>query len=158
MDELAHSREHSIEVQLPFLQAISAHLVSKVRIVPISLMLQDSKTAQEVGEDVSKVISASPDPVLVIASSDLTHYEPAKAAGEKDRRLLEKVERLDVSSYYTVLERLNISACGYGAIATVMNISKRFGMKRANVLKYATSGDTSGDLSSVVGYSSVRFS
>lgn len=155
-DDIAHSREHSIEVQLPFLQAVSASR-QDLSIVPISLMLQDEDTARSVAEAISRVIDSTNRIFLVIGSSDLTHYEPQNTANVKDKKLLDEVHRLDTKSFYTVLERNNISSCGYGAIAVVMNIAKKIGNKEGRILKYATSGDVTGDLSSVVGYSSVHF-
>lgn len=157
-DDLAHSREHSIEVQLPFLQSLAQG--RSLSIVPICLMLQDRETAEEIAETIFKVLQSKKnqdDSVLIIGSSDLTHYEPQKQANAKDAKLLDNVEKLDVLSYYSTLERNNITACGYGAIAAVMAISKRLGKKKGLILKYATSGDTGGDAGSVVGYSAVHF-
>jgi MEMO1 family protein len=157
MDGLAHSQEHSIEVQLPFLQAVAGSLVNKISIIPISLMLQDLGTATQVASELLDLIQNEKCPFLILGSSDLTHYEPQKKASEKDHRLLAEVERVSLTSFYNVLERLNVSACGYGAIAAAIHISKMIGKQRGTVLKYATSGDTSGDQSSVVGYCSVHF-
>lgn len=157
IDDIAHSREHSIEVQVPFLQATAGSLIEKVSIIPICLMLQDIDTAVEVGGEVFSLIEQMKSPVLVIGSSDFTHYEPHEKASLKDHALLEEVTKLQIPTFYNVLERRNVTACGYGAIATVMHISHKLGKRRGLLLKYATSGDTSGDKSSVVGYSAVHF-
>ncbi len=158
IDNLAHSREHSIEVQIPFLQTMSGLLSSEFSILPISLMLQDLASSIEVADELFSLIEREKSPFLVIGSSDLTHYEPHDLASKKDHQLLEEVVKLAVRPFYTVLERKNISTCGYGAIAAVMHLSEKLGKRRGTLLKYATSGETSGDKASVVGYSAVHFS
>jgi hypothetical protein len=94
---------------------------------------------------------------MIVASSDLTHYEPNVMAHEKDTELIKAVLALDVLKFYAVLERMDVSACGYGAIAAVMVAAKNLGATRGELLKYATSGDVTGDTGAVVGYSSVVF-
>ncbi len=158
-DEISHSREHSIEVQLPFIQDVFLDS-KKISIVPICLMLQDRETMTEVADAIHRCLAELEDKAnsfLILGSSDLTHYEPQESANSKDRKLLSAVESMDVSEYYTVLETEQVSACGYGAIAAVMHLSKRLGKEQGIVLKYATSGDVIGDKSSVVGYSAVHF-
>ncbi|MDA4110962.1 MAG: AmmeMemoRadiSam system protein B [Thaumarchaeota archaeon] len=157
IDDASHSREHSIEVQIPFIQALSSHVKATISLLPVSLMLQDSETTKEIAEEIGGIIRSIDVPFLVLGSSDLTHYEPQESASLKDRKLLEQVQNLNLAAYYNIIERLNVSACGYGAISAVMQISKMFGKKKGNLLKYASSGDTSGDKSAVVGYSSVHF-
>jgi len=157
IDDLAHSREHSIEVQLPFIQAMAGSRPDKISLLPISLMLQDMATALDVSKALFDLVRESDSPYLVIGSSDLTHYEPHDRAEKQDKSLLAEIAKIDVSGLYTILERKNISACGYGAIASVMQLSKKLGRKSGELLRYATSGETSGDKSSVVGYSSVHF-
>ena len=144
--------EHSLEVQLPFLQAIYG---ARVPLLPVSMMFQDSDTAGTLGAAIGKVLAGRR--AILIASSDLTHYEPAADARRKDTELLKDIERMDVDGFYHTLDRLHVTACGYGAIATVMTAASGLGLKRAEVLKYATSGDTSGDNARVVGYGAVRF-
>jgi hypothetical protein len=150
-DPTAHRQEHSLEVQLPFLQ----HIYGDFPLLPICIAFQEIETARELGKGLASLLRGR-DAVL-IASSDLTHYEPAEQASKKDLALLERVESLDLEGFYSVLQNLNVTSCGYGAIGTVMEASRILGFKRGEVLKYATSGDTSGDYSSVVGYPSVRF-
>jgi AmmeMemoRadiSam system protein B len=157
VDEISHSREHSIEVQIPFLQAVSSSIRGAILFLPISLMLQDIETTTAVAEELVKIIQVSDDPFLIIGSSDLTHYEDQESASLKDKKLLEEVQKMNPGSFYNSLARLKVSACGYGAISTVMQVSKLVGKKEGKLLKYATSGDTSGVRSSVVGYSSVHF-
>jgi AmmeMemoRadiSam system protein B len=151
-DPEAHRIEHSLEVQLPFLQQIYG---DSVPILPISLLFQDIETARTVAGSLVKVVEGRK--AVLVASSDLTHYEPAAAAREKDTALIDQVERMDVGSFYSTLDRLQVTACGFGAIATVMEASRALGLKKGELLKYATSGDTTGDNNQVVGYASLRF-
>jgi AmmeMemoRadiSam system protein B len=150
-DPLAHSVEHSLEVQLPFLQCI----YDSFTFLPVSISFQDIKTAKELGTGIAELLKGMD--AILIASSDLTHYEPATSAREKDLALLKKVEELDLHGFYTTLQQRHISACGYGAIAAVMEASRLLGFTRGNVLKYATSGETTGEMNSVVGYPSLKF-
>lgn len=146
-DETAHIHEHSIEVQLPWLQ----HLYKKVKIVPITMLAQDIETARTVG----KAISQAGDNLIIIASSDFTHYEPHSIAMEKDGSVIEAIVALDEEELYERCERLNCTMCGYGPVASAIVAAKEMKAKRASLLKYATSGDTSGDFSRVVGYGSI---
>ncbi|MGI0079942.1 MAG: AmmeMemoRadiSam system protein B, partial [Nitrososphaerales archaeon] len=158
-DPLAHSREHSIEVQIPFIQWVLGGK-RKVSFVPICLMLQDRETTSEVADAIFSALEKNKEKsgqILILGSSDLTHYESQEKANIKDHKLLSSIESMEVREYYTTLERNNVSACGYGAIATVMLLARMFGKKRGQLLKYATSGDVTGDKSSVVGYSAVHF-
>jgi AmmeMemoRadiSam system protein B len=150
-DPEAQRREHSIEVQLPFLQEI----YPKLKFLPICLAFQDVETARELGRGLSTLLKGRD--ALLIASSDLTHYEPAAVAKEKDMALLEAVTALDIEAFYEVLEARRITACGYGAIASVMEASRLLGLNHGELHKYATSGDTTGDNDAVVGYPSVSF-
>lgn len=152
-DDLAHSRDHCLEVQLPMLQYIYSH---KFMILPIILWMQDEKTAVDIGKALAELAKREEN-VLLIASSDFTHYEPNEEAHRKDGELIKTILELDVSSYYTVLRRLDVSACGYGAIASIMTAAKILGASKGELLKYATSGDIAGNKSSVVGYGSILF-
>jgi MEMO1 family protein len=155
MDDFSHIRDHCLEVQLPFLQCIRKD--DTFRIVPIIMNLQDIETAKNVGRTIAQAIKSASTKALLIASSDFTHYEPNEEAHRKDLELIDTILSLDVSSFYAVLERLDISACGYGAIASIMVAVKELGASKAELLRYATSGDTTGDKSSVVGYASIVF-
>lgn len=153
--DFSHSRDHCLEVQIPFLQCIRRQ---ELRIVPIILIMQDADTAFDVGSAIAEAVaSAEQDSIMLIASSDLTHYEPNAEAHRKDNELIKAVLSLDVYKFYTVLERLDVSACGYGAIASIMVAAKNLGATRGELLRYATSGDVTGDTSAVVGYSSIVF-
>jgi len=151
-DDLAHSRDHCLEVQLPFLQYIKKN---QFKLVPIIMIMQDKVTASEIGEsiaDSTRTLNA-----LLIASSDFTHYEPNSEAHRKDRELIKAILSLDIAIFYTTLERLNVSACGYGAIASIMTAAKALGATKGELLRYATSGDIIGDTNNVVGYASIIF-
>ncbi len=151
-DPLSHRREHSIEVQIPFLQQIYG---DSVPFLPVSISFQDQETTALLAEGVSRLASARK--TVLIASSDLTHYEPAAEARRKDLSLLETVERMDVDAFYSTLEREQVTACGFGAISTVVQAARSLGLRKGELLKYASTGDTTGDISQVVGYGSVRF-
>ena len=152
-DDFAHSRDHCLEVQLPFLQYVR----KKFSIVPVVLIMQDIDTAFDLGKAMAGAIEDSDGETMLIASSDLTHYEPNETAHRKDMDLINAMLTLDVAKFYAVLERMDVSACGYGAIASVMVAAKSLGATRGELLKYATSGDVTGDKGAVVGYSSVVF-
>ena len=152
-DPEAHRLEHSLEVQLPFLQRLYG---DSVPLLPVSLLFQDVDTAKAVAGGVVEVIRKRRRAVLV-ASSDLTHYEPADQAKKKDGALIQQVLKMDLEGFYSTLDRLGVTACGFGAIATVMEASRSLGLGRAELLKYASSGDTSGDNLQVVGYGALRF-
>ncbi|HYX54577.1 MAG TPA: MEMO1 family protein [Nitrososphaeraceae archaeon] len=150
-DDFAHSKDHCLEVQLPFVQYIK----KKFRIVPIILIMQDRQTAEDIGRSIAQSIVNAKS--LLIASSDFTHYESNSEAHRKDMELIKAILSLDILKFYTTLERENVSACGYGAIASIMTAAKNLGATKGELLKYATSGDIIGDTNTVVGYSSIVF-
>ena len=146
-DEKAHMHEHSIEVQLPWLQ----HLYGELKIVPIAMMAQDIETARTIGEAISKIGGNT----VIIASSDFSHYEPGPVAADKDRSVIEAIINLDEEELYRRRESLDSTMCGFGPIASAIVAAKEMKAKGATLLKYATSGDTTGDFSRVVGYASI---
>jgi AmmeMemoRadiSam system protein B len=152
VDDLAHRFEHSIEVQLPFLQYLYG---SEFKFVPICFQLQDLQSAVEVGRALVAVLASKN--AVVIASSDMTHYEPHKNAEAKDLAALKAVEAMDEKLFYSTIETRHVTACGYGPIAAVMVATKGLGVKEAKLLCYKSSGDVTGDYSSVVGYAAVSF-
>ena len=152
VDPAAHRLEHSLEVQLPFLQKLYG---DRIPFLPVSLLFQDFETAAAVSEALATVVRGKR--AVLVASSDLTHYETAESAREKDAALLREVVKMDVKGFYSTLERLNVTACGFGAIATGMLTAGALGLKRGELLKYASSGETSGDNVQVVGYGALRF-
>ena len=152
VDDSAHSHEHSIEVQLPFLQYLFG---SDFKIVPVCFLMQDFSSAKEVGEAVAKVLAGKN--AVVIASSDMTHYEPQERAEAKDKEVLKAVEAMDQNRFYSTIETRRVTACGYGPIVALITTAKMLGAKEAKLLCYKTSGDVIGDYSSVVGYAAVCF-
>jgi MEMO1 family protein len=151
IDETAHRYEHSLEVQLPFLQFLYG---DAFKIVPICFLMQDYESAVEVGRALTEALDATN--TVVIASSDMTHYEPAKAAEAKDQAALKAITALDAKGFYDTVEKLNITACGYAPITSLITYAEGVCAK-ANLLSYHNSGDVSGDHSSVVGYAAVSF-
>ncbi len=151
-DSFSHSKEHSIEVQVPMLQETFSR---EMKILPISLINQEQKIATQVGTAIAKI--AEKKDALLIGSSDFTHYEENEFAHRQDLALIEPILKLDVDEFYKVLYERKVTACGFGAIAASMIASKELGATEGKLLKYATSGDVSGDKSSVVGYASIIF-
>jgi AmmeMemoRadiSam system protein B len=152
VDDSAHSAEHSIEVQLPFLQYLYG---SNFKIVPVCFLMQELSSAMEVGKATAKVLAGKN--AIIIASSDMTHYEPRETAARKDRKVLGAVEAMDEAKLYSVIETQRVSACGYGPMIALITAAKSLGGKEAKLLCYKTSGDVIGDYSSVVGYAAVCF-
>jgi AmmeMemoRadiSam system protein B len=152
VDDVAHRFEHSIEVQLPFLQFLYG---SEFKFVPVCFQMQDLSSAVEVGKALVEVLANKN--AVVIASSDMTHYEPQVNAAAKDLAALKAVEAMDEKRFYSVIETRNVTACGYGPIAAVIVAAKGLGAKEAKLLCYKSSGDVTGDYSSVVGYAAVSF-
>ncbi len=150
-DESAHRYEHSLEVQLPFLQ----HRFSDFRIVPICMGMQDEETALEVGGEISEAVRKVNRKVVIIASSDFSHYKPDKVAHEDDAYFIAPILALDTQEFYRRLYERGASVCGYGPIAAMILASKNLGAKRGSLLKYSTSGDMTGDKSAVVGYAGI---
>jgi len=151
-DSFSHSKEHSIEVQVPMIQETFSR---EMKILPISLINQEQKIATQVGTAIAKI--AEKKDALLIGSSDFTHYEENGFAHRQDLALIEPILKLDVDEFYKVLYERKVTACGFGAIAATMIASKELGATEGKLLKYATSGDVSGDKSSVVGYASIIF-
>jgi hypothetical protein len=151
MDESAHQYEHSIEVQLPFLQYIYG---SSVSIVPICMGFQDLETSRNVGEAIAE--AAKEMSIVVIASTDMTHQEPQASAARKDRLVLDAVEDMDEAKVQEVVSRNRMTMCGYGPVSAAIVASKKQGADRAEILSYHTSGDITGDRGAVVGYASAK--
>lgn len=152
VDDAAHRHEHSIEVQLPFLQYLYG---DKFKFVPICFLMQDLDSAKEIGRALTEALANRN--AVVIASSDFTHYESQASVNRKDSDALKAVEALDEQKFYSILEGENVSACGYAPIAALMTYVKGLGAKRAELLSHKTSGDITGDADSVVGYAAVSF-
>jgi AmmeMemoRadiSam system protein B len=152
VDEMAHAYEHSIEIQLPFLQYLYG---SDFKFVPLTFMMQDLVSSREVGKATAEALSGKN--ALVIASTDMSHYEPQERAEKKDRMALEAAVKMDEEQYYSIIESQAVSSCGYGPTIAAITASKELGAKKAKLLCYRTSGDVTGDYSGVVGYASIAF-
>jgi len=152
VDDSAHAFEHSIEVQLPFLQFLYG---SAFKFVPICFLMQGLQSSREVGSAVAEALEGRN--AVVIASTDMTHYEPQKMAEKKDKAAIEAILKLDEEGLFSTVEAYNISMCGYGPTIAAVTAAKALGAKKAELLCYKTSGDIVGDYSAVVGYASLVF-
>lgn len=150
-DSAAHRSEHAIEVQLPFLQMRRPDL----RLVPIAIGTRDLDVLQALGQALADVISVQSDKVLVIASSDMNHYESDVVTRVKDHKAIEQVLALDARGLGEVVIREEISMCGMGPSVAMLTASTQLGAKTATLVKYATSGEVSGDYDRVVGYAGI---
>jgi AmmeMemoRadiSam system protein B len=148
-DELAHSGEHSIEVQLPFLQAIR----SDISMVPVCIRNSDMEALTELAAAIAAVLKGKE--ALIIASSDMTHYESAESARQKDDKVLRLVEKLDGEKMYTTVFENGISMCGVLPAYVMIKACVALGAVSAEIIQYSNSGETSGDFSEVVGYAGV---
>ncbi len=147
-DPQAHRMEHSLEVQVPFIQFFSR----TAKIVPVALKDLDFETCKSLGEAIGRCIKESPEKVVVVSSTDMTHFEPQELAAKKDQLAIDKILSLDAQSlYYTVINN-NISMCGYIPTTVTIVASKELGATSAELVKYMTSGDATGDYHDVVGY------
>jgi len=150
-DYLAHLYEHSIEVQLPFLQ----YFLKNFEIVPICIMLQTLDVAINLGNTLAKVLQNTNS--IVIASTDLNHYEDYETTYKKEMYVIEAIKRLDPEYLMNIIEKKNISMCGPGPTATVLHYNRKIGVSKVHILKHANSGDTAGPKDNVVGYLAVAF-
>jgi AmmeMemoRadiSam system protein B len=144
----AHRREHSLEMQLPFV----AHLFPGVPIVPMVMGRQTRDTAFALGGALARAVAARAPDALLVASSDLSHYEDASVAQSLDGTVIRRVESMDPGGLMDALEAEPRHACGGGPMVAVLDAAGRLGATEARLLQYADSGDVSGDKSSVVGY------
>jgi MEMO1 family protein len=153
-DPVAHEREHSLEVQIPFLQ----RLVPDFRFVPIVLASDRYPALEELGRAVAQAISAQHEKVLIIASSDFNHYESDAITREKDRKAIDRILALDPQGLYDTVRNESISMCGYAATVAALVALIQLGANEAKLVRYATSGDVTGDRNEVVGYGGMIFS
>ncbi|MBI4688278.1 MAG: AmmeMemoRadiSam system protein B [Nitrospirae bacterium] len=150
-DDVAHLLEHSLEVQLPFILYFSRD----VEIVPITMMTDSLSVCKAVGEAVAQAVKDAGYPVMIAASSDMTHYETDSSARAKDKKALGKILNLDPEGLYKTVRREGISMCGVIPAATMLYAVKKLEAKGAELVKYMTSGDVSGDYDHVVGYAGI---
>jgi AmmeMemoRadiSam system protein B len=150
-DSEAHRREHSLEVQLPFLR----HLRPDVEIVPVCIGEPSLALCREIGEAAAKAASAEADPPVILASSDMSHYEPRRIGRARDDRALERVEALDAEGLFRTVRDESISMCGFLPATALLFAARALDAKSARVVARRDSGDETGDESSVVGYAGV---
>jgi AmmeMemoRadiSam system protein B len=150
-DSRAHSREHSLEVQLPFLQQLAGDFT----FVPICLGANRYDYCQEVGDAIAAVVAAESEPVGILASSDLNHYEDQKSTLRKDQLAIDQMLALSPSELWRTVDEHDVSMCGFIPATAMLIAARRLGASSARLLKHATSGDINGDYSHVVGYASL---
>jgi AmmeMemoRadiSam system protein B len=150
-DSTAHRNEHAAEVELPFLQIRQPQL----KFIPIALGTRQFEVLAQLGEAIADVIAAHAGPVLIVASSDMNHYESDAITREKDHSAIEPILALDAHALYDVVTQQHVSMCGFGPAVAMLTAVKKLGAKSAELVKYATSGDVSGDRDLVVGYAGV---
>lgn len=152
-DAVAHSQEHSLEVQLPFLQQLD----SGFSFVPVVLGTIRFDQLVEVGEGIARVLSEAKEEILVVTSSDMNHYEDDATTRRKDRKAIDAMLQLDAKGLYQVCREEEISMCGLGPAVAMLTAMHHLGAKKADLVRYATSGDVMGDRDAVVGYAGMTF-
>lgn len=150
-DELAHRFEHSLEVQIPFIQVKSP----KTRIVPVCVGHSSLDSLLAFGETLGQVIESTPGKVLLVASSDMTHYESAEKAREQDMKALKKILGLDPDGLYHLVLTERISMCGVFPMVALLAAARHLGARKGTLVHYGNSGDVTGDRAEVVGYAGV---
>jgi AmmeMemoRadiSam system protein B len=153
-DSVAHSAEHSLEVQLPFLQ----FLATGFTFVPVALGTVRFEELVSVGDAVARVLSAQTEDVLLLTTSDLNHYQDDATTRVKDKKAIDQLLALDARGLYDTCRKEEISMCGLGPSVAMLTALRAIGAKKAELIRYATSGDVSGDRDAVVGYAGMTFS
>ncbi len=152
-DELAHLQEHSIEIQLIFLQ----YLFKDFKILPIALMTENPKNLKKLAETLIETEKKLNKKFSAIASSDFTHFLSAEQAKEKDFKAIELIKKMDVKGFHELVKKERLSICGHSPIEVLMQYCKKKGIKKAELINYSNSGDKTGDNSSVVAYAGIGF-
>lgn len=150
-DASAHRAEHAAEVELPFLQMRQ----NEVWFVPIAVGTGQFDVLEQLGKAIADVIANQKDAILIVASSDMNHYESDEVTRAKDHRAIERILTLDARGLFDVVTQQDISMCGFGPAVAMLTAARQLGAKSAELVKYATSGDVSGDRDMVVGYAGV---
>lgn len=153
-DSIAHSKEHSLEVELPFLQILSPGY----SFVPVAVGTQRYEELQEMGEGVARALEEAGEEILIVTSSDMNHYEDDDTTRQKDEKAIERMLRIDAKGLYDVCRTERISVCGLGPAITMLTALNRLGGRKAELVRYTTSGDVSGNRNQVVGYAGLMFS
>jgi AmmeMemoRadiSam system protein B len=153
-DTFAHSMEHSLEMQLPFI----LHLSSQINIVPITMMVSNVRgldSCKLVGTAIADAIKNTEYAVTIIASSDMSHYETDAVARAKDKKAIDKILDLEPEGLFTTVMKENISMCGFVPVTAMLYAARELGAQNAYLVKYMTSGEVSGDYGYVVGYAGI---
>ena len=150
-DQAAHRYEHALEVQLPFLQVLAPGF----QFVPITVGTSNFDVLSALGTVIGSAAAEAGEPVLVIAYSDMNHYENDSITRVKDRRAIDQLLALDPRGLYDIVHQADISMCGYGPAVVMLTAARKLGATQAELIRYATSGDVSGDRDMVVGYAGV---
>jgi AmmeMemoRadiSam system protein B len=150
-DSAAHRSEHAIEVELPFLQIVRP----SVKFVPIAVGTGNLMLLEHLGESLAKVVGAHEGPILIIASSDMNHYEDDATTRVKDSKAIAQIVALHPRGLCEAVINESISMCGFGPAVAMLTAAKRLGAQEAELIQYATSGDVSGDRETVVGYAGI---
>ena len=150
-DEPSHRDEHSIEVQVPFIK----YRFPRARIVPVMRGHQDPESAARLAGAIEGAIRKTKREVRIVASSDFSHYVPADKAKDDDLYAIAALKNLDVPGFYTRVKERGVSACGYGPIAAMVTACRSLGATTGELIRYATSGDVTGDYREVVGYAGI---
>ena len=152
-DSVAHTREHSLEVEIPFLQVLDPGFT----FVPVAVGTLRFAELRELGTGLARVLRESQEEILIVTSSDMNHYEDDKTTRIKDEKAIEKMQALDAQGLYDVCRAERISMCGLGPAVAMLTAIKELGAQRGELVCYATSGEVSGDYDAVVGYAGMIF-
>ncbi len=152
-DEAAHRREHSLEVQLPFLQVVR----ESFRFVPVTVGTGRLEMLLTLGQALATAIRSADGPVLLVSSSDMTHYQPEAVAARQDELAIERMVALDPQGLHRVVREEGLTMCGAAPTVAVMEACRRLGGEKGELVRYATSGEVTGDRQSVVAYAGVIF-
>jgi len=151
VDEFSHRDEHSIEVQIPFIQ----HRFPEAKIAPIMMGEQSLASALHLAEKITVAAEKTGNPIRIVASSDFSHYIPDETAKRQDLYAIEALETLDVEEFFRRIWEEGVSACGYGPIASMVTACRAAGARSGRLVRYGTSAEVSGDYSQVVGYAAI---
>jgi AmmeMemoRadiSam system protein B len=153
-DAIAHSGEHSLEVQVPFLQ----RLAPSFAFVPIVIGSVQYAELETLGRAIADIIASEDEPILVVASSDMNHYESDTVTRAKDRKAIDCILALEPRALFDTVRDADISMCGYGAAVAMLTAVRQVDARHAELVRYATSGEINGDLQEVVGYAGIIIS
>ena len=152
-DSEAHSREHSLEVELPFIQVLDPGF----SFVPVVVGTLRPEELRELGQGIARVLEESPEEILIVTSSDMNHYEDDRTTRNKDQAAIDRMLELDATGLYEVCRDRRITMCGLGPAMAMLTAMRQLGVENAQLVRYATSGDVSGDRTAVVGYAGMTF-